>query len=222
MSGILIDLFIVLIILSISYMGYRKGLTSVLYKIIVFIVSLLIVFVLYKPVANIVIKNTKIDDNIATTIKNVLPENIVNAESKIEENDSKISNGSMELINKYISEAIEKSEQNIVNYVATKLSYIVVQIGTIIVLYIASNIILFVLKFAIDIVVKLPIISTFNQAGGLIYGVIKSFLIIYIILAILSLLSPMISSWGIIEAIEDSFLGSRMYNNNVLVNLIIK
>ena len=222
MSGILIDLFIVLIILSISYMGYRKGLTSVLYKIIVFIVSLLIVFVLYKPVANIVIKNTKIDDNIATTIKNVLPENIVNAESKIEENDSKISNGSMELINKYISEAIEKSEQNIVNYVATKLSYIVVQIGTIIVLYIASNIILFVLKLAIDIVAKLPIISTFNQAGGLIYGVIKSFLIIYIILAILSLLSPMISSWGIIEAIEDSFLGSRMYNNNVLVNLIIK
>ena len=184
MSGILIDLFIVLIILSISYMGYRKGLTSVLYKIIVFIVSLLIVFVLYKPVANIVIKNTKIDDNIATTIKNVLPENIVNAESKIEENDSKISNGSMELINKYISEAIEKSEQNIVNYVATKLSYIVVQIGTIIVLYIPSNIILFVLKFAIDIVAKLPIISTFNQAGGLIYGVIKSFLIIYIILLV--------------------------------------
>ena len=60
------------------------------------------------------------------------------------------------------------------------------------------------------------------KTGGLIYGVIKGFLLVYLILAILSVISPLVSSWGIMNAVEDSYLGSTMYNNNIILNLIIK
>ena len=62
----------------------------------------------------------------------------------------------------------------------------------------------------------------FNKSGGLIYGVIKGFLTIYVILAVFSMISPLISEWGIISAIQDSTLGNKMYNNNIILNLIIK
>ena len=62
----------------------------------------------------------------------------------------------------------------------------------------------------------------FNKSGGLIYGIIKGFLVIYAIFAILSVISPLISSWGVINAIEDSSLGSKMYNNNFILNILIK
>lgn len=221
-SGIIVDLFIVAIIISVSYIGYRRGLTAVLYKIIAFVVSILIVFVLYKPVSNTIIANTKFDDNIASAIQNVLPD-IINTDGKqIEETEAEFSKASVQIINQYITEAVEKSENDIKNYISHQLACTIVRLVTMIILYVVSNIILIILKFAIDIVGKLPIISTFNSAGGLIYGVIKSFIIIYIILAIMSLISPLISTWGIIESIDESFIGSRMYNNNVLINLITK
>ncbi len=219
--GILVDIIIISIIISISYIGYKKGLTSVLYKIIAFILSITIMFILYIPVSNTIINNTQLDEKIAIIIKDVLPQDMISSEKQIEE-DVGASKGSIKIINNYISEAIEKSEQDTVNYVSIQLSYFLVRIITMIILYIISRIILMVLKFATDIISNLPIISTFNKSGGLIYGVIKSFIIIYAILAIFSAFSPIISSWGIINAIETSYLGRLMYNHNIILSLILK
>ena len=102
------------------------------------------------------------------------------------------------------------------------MSYFLIRVITIVILYIVSRILLIVLKFATNIIASLPIISTVNKSGGLIYGVLKSFIIIYAILAVLSAFSPIISSWGIISAIESSWIGKAMYNNNIILNLIIK
>lgn len=222
MGGIIVDLLIASIIISVSYIGYKRGLTSVLYKIIAFILSIIIVLVLYKPVSNTIIENTNFDENIASTIKEVLPESMLSEKNQEDEKNSNISKGTITLINNYISEAVEKAENNTVDYVATQLSYFLVKIVTMIILYVVSRMLLIVLKFATDIIASLPIISTFNKSGGLIYGVLKSFIIIYAILAILSAFSPIISSWGIIAAIESSCIGKAMYNNNIILNLIIK
>ena len=73
------------------------------------------------------------------------------------------------------------------------------------------------LGFAITNIIKL-----FNKSGGLVFGIFKGFVIVYAILAILSVLSPIISQLGIISSIQDSILGSSMYNNNVLLKLFFK
>ena len=58
-GGIIVDLVIISMLISNAFWGYRRGLTAVIFKILVSIISLLIVFVLYKPVANSIIKNTE-------------------------------------------------------------------------------------------------------------------------------------------------------------------
>ena len=55
----------------------------------------------------------------------------------------------------------------------------------------------------------------------MIYGIVKGFLTIYVILAVFSVISPLIEGWGITSAIQDSTWGSKMYNDNVILNLII-
>ena len=44
----------------------------------------------------------------------------------------------------------------------------------------------------------------------------------YFILALFSLLSQVISDLGIIRAIDDSMLASKLYNNNLILNIIFK
>ena len=48
-GGLLVDLVIISILISNSYWGYRRGLVAVLFKVLLFIVSLLIVFQLPFP-----------------------------------------------------------------------------------------------------------------------------------------------------------------------------
>ena len=63
-GGILVDLIIISIIISSIYWGYRRGLVAVIFKVLVFIISLLIVFLLYKPVSNWLMANTQIDEQL--------------------------------------------------------------------------------------------------------------------------------------------------------------
>ena len=44
--------------------------------------------------------------------------------------------------------------------------------------------------------------------------------IIYVALAIISFASPMMSETGIIEGLQKSYIGSTMYNNNLLLKII--
>ena len=68
-GGILVDLVIISMLVSSIYWGYRRGLVAVVFKILVFIVSLLIVFVLYKPVSNTIIEKTEIDEWLTKSIR---------------------------------------------------------------------------------------------------------------------------------------------------------
>ena len=221
-GGILVDLVIISMIISSTYWGYRKGLVGVIFKVLVFIVSLLIVFVLYKPVSNSIIKNTEIDEKIAEVIRSNLEGTTLSDGQLLQASESNFSTGVVNLINSFVSESINQEKSDAVGYVSVELSYFIVRVGTMLLLFMLSKFFLLFIRFAAELIANLPFIKMFNKSGGLIYGVIKGFLLVYLILAILSVISPLVSSWGIMNAVEDSYLGSTMYNNNIILNLIIK
>ena len=222
-GGILVDLIIILAISTSTYFGYKKGLIGVIFKLFVFIVSLIIVFVLYKPVSNSIIKNTQIDEKISYTIYNSLSNTSLANNEAINSSNTNLSDGVVNLINSLLSDAITKVQgAETLNYISTELSYGIVRFLTMIFIFVVSKFVLLFVKFIAEILASLPIIRTFNKSGGLIYGLLKGLLIIYIILGLLSLISPIINTWGIISSINNSFIGSKMYNNNVIISLISK
>lgn len=224
-GGILVDLVIVSIIISNTFWGYRKGLVSVVFKIITFIVSLLIVFVLYKPVSQAIINGTEIDEKLTVALQENLT-GLTIAEGSNDvftvEGTNTVSEGMVSLIESFVEEALQESATDPVQYVASKLAVFMVQTGTFLLLFILSRFLLLFVRFAAELIANLPIIKLFNKSGGLIYGVVKGFFVVYLILAVFSLISPIIYEFGIIQAILDSSLGSGMYNNNLILNIFFK
>jgi len=222
LGGILVDLVIISMIISNAFWGYRRGLTTVIFKVLVFIISLLIVLVLYKPVSQTIIDKTSLDEKLATSMEEIFLGTTLVDGNLLETENTNVSAGIVELINSFVTEALEKSEVDPVGYVSLQLSYFMIRLGTMLILFMLSRTLLLFIRFAAELIANLPIIRLFNKSGGLVFGIIKGFLTAYLILAVFSLISPLISEFGIIQAIQDSHLGNSMYNNNFIINLFIK
>ena len=107
--GIIVDLIIIAIILFFIFMGYKKGLTGSLIKLLSFVISIVLAFVLYRPISNIIIEKTQIDDNIRTTIVNVFEQ-----EDSSEEKDEKMPSTMLDEINANIENATEQAKSAII------------------------------------------------------------------------------------------------------------
>ena len=223
-GGVLVDLVIISIIISNAFWGYRRGLVGVILKILTFLVSLILVFLLYKPASNAVIEKTQIDEWLAGKIAQSIEGTSLQDGNLLEydEENSTISEGMVEVLNSFITEALNESASDVVGYVSTNLAVGMVRIGTMLILFMLSRFFLLFIRFAAELIANLPIIRTFNKSGGLVYGVIKGFLVTYIVLAIFSIASPLIQDWGVIDAVQDSTFGKKMYNDNVIINIVLK
>lgn len=220
-GGIIVDLVIISMIISNAFWGYRKGLTAVVFKLLVSIVALLIVLVLYKPVATSIINKTSLDEKLSSSIEKNLTGIGFTDDVMVEFQNPFFSESITELINSFVNEALQKAETNAVTYASVQLAYFMIRIATLILLYMIIRFFLLFIRFAAELIANLPIIRLFNKSGGLIYGVLKGFVVAYFILAIFSLISPFISGFGIISAIQDSYIGSSMFNNNLILNIFM-
>ena len=210
---IIVDLIIISVIALFAIIGYVKGLTGSLIKIVSFALSLVIAFMLFVPVSNLIIDNTQIDENIEKTIR----ETIVSDEEKNKE--EQMPTAITDYINQKVEEAAESAKQGIVDSTARDVSITIVKVGTWIALFLVARIALIFLKFITGLITKLPVIKQFDKLGGIIYGLVEGVIITYLALALISFIAPMTNK-SIINNINKSYIGSFMYNNNVLLNII--
>ncbi len=94
----------------------------------------------------------------------------------------------------------KKATETVAETIAIK----VVEIITCIILFILTRIILILLKFVTETIANLPLVKQFNEIGGLVYGVIKGLIIIYILLTILFLVVSINGNGAIANSIEES------------------
>lgn len=222
MAGIIVDIVILAIILIPTIRGFHKGLTNILFGFLATIVAVLIAFIFYKPVAGVVIERTQLDEFFQTGIYNILENQNFEETEFISHENTNMSEQLVNIINKFLAEALEKSADNVFGYVSIRLSHMMVNLITLIVILIVFRIILSFFKTLVDIIANLPILKQINKTGGMAIGFIKGFLIIYIIFAIFSTLSPMFEESGILSMIQESRVGATLYNNNLILNFISK
>lgn len=197
----LLDLIIVLIIVLSTFIGYKRGLVKTAIDILSFFIALVISIALYKTLGNMVINNTEIDEKIeATIISKITVEDL-------KEKYEILPNGLVEAGENTINDMAKSSAENII------------YIGAFIILFIVLKIGLMFVKVLADLITKLPIIKQFDKTGGIIYGLIKGILIVTVIFAVISLTSPMINE-KYINTINNSVIGSLLYNHNLLIGLI--
>ena len=211
--GIIVDLIIIAVVLLFIFLGYKKGLTGSLIKLLSFIIAIVVAFVLYKPVANAVIENTVIDDNIRTTLKATL-----GVEDKTENTEENVPSTIMDNINKEIENATDEVKANVID----QTTITIVNIGSGIVIFLAVRVILVLISLFAKILTDLPVIKQVDKLGGLAYGTIEGIVIVYAVLAVISLTSVIWANNAVVTAIAKSSLGEMLYNNNIILNLLFK
>lgn len=219
--SIIIDLILIGIILLSTFLGYKKGLIGVAFKIVSFIIALIVTLVLFKPISNYIITNTQL----ANTIENAIIEKLSTAkieEGQIEEESTDLPNVVVDYINGGIQDTVNQAKDSVVKVVAHNLTETAISIIVMIGIFIITRLILLFAKAILEAVSELPIVKQFNEVGGIIYGIIRAILLIYVILAIISLILPMLDKTIILSAINDSILTKILYNNNLILMIFFK
>ena len=209
--GILMDLIIIAILVLSIIMGYKKGLINVIFNIFAFFIALIATIILYRPVANIIINNTEIDDKIKSARINNITE-----EKQSEESSS--NTGMQKYIEDAIKNTADEAKSQVIETVANTVSIRAVEILTSIILFIVIRAVLIVLKVFTQAIANLPLIKQFNELGGVVYGIAKGLIIVYIILTIMYFVVSINGKGNIAEAINNSYITKILYNNNIIVN----
>lgn len=202
----ILDLIVILVIALFTFIGYKQGLIKVAIKIASFFIAIIIALVLFKPVSTLVINNTTIDDKIENAIiEKITPEGM-KPEDKVETQN--------------LPSGIIKNTNDSIKNIAETLTTKLIEICTILILYIVARIVLKFIAALATLIEKIPILKQFNKIGGTVYGLVKGVLIVYVILAIIYLASPLLKE-NTSKKIEEARLTKMMYNNNIITKIML-
>ncbi len=199
--GIIVDLIIIGIVVLSTFLAYNKGLVKLAIGLCAFVISIVITFVLYQPISNLIINVTHIDESIEDVIYQKV-NNIMQGEEKGE--------------GEITSQMVEDAKDAILPQTARSLAINIVRGGVMIILFVAVRIALRFITVLADAIAKLPIINQLNKTTGMIYGLVRGILMIYVLLLVLVIPGKINPNNIVSSTINQSLLGKVMYENNVL------
>lgn len=156
--GLIIDGIIILFILLSIFFGYKKGLISLGINLVAFIITIVAVMIFYRPIGNIIINTTTIDEKIQETIQGNVEE-IARTEET----------------NEITSGLIESAKQGVLPEASKSLARNIVYGATMIILFIIIRVALIFVTAIANLVAKLPVLNEINKVGGIVYGLLRGF-----------------------------------------------
>lgn len=212
--GIILDVIVVAIIALNVYLCYKKGLVNLAVGLIAVVAAIILSVILYKPVTNLVIENTEFDEAIENTIvETFTPEGVDAGQVRYVGILSFLETEAENVINDTKNEVV----YNTANVMAEKILNLIVFI----IIFTVVRVALFVLTFVADAITSLPILKQLDDVGGILYGLVKALLIIYVILAIVSVVVSFTANATITDAISSSYVTKFFYDNNVILNILL-
>ncbi len=213
--GVITDLILIAIVMVFIIIGYVKGLTGSLIKLASFVIAVILALILYKPLSNVVMQKTQIDEK----IEEAIVQNFSKTENQNEEN---MPTTLVESINNKIEKETTETRNEIVEKTAKSTTLTIMKVGTAIAIYIVARLILFIVAVLAKGITQLPLIKEADKAGGIAYGLVQGIVMVYVLLGIVSLTSVVWANNPLVEAISQSYIGLILYNNNIILKLIFK
>ncbi len=221
-----VDISIIIVVLINAFYGLHKGFIITAFNLAGYILAGIIAKVYYPVVAGIIKNNPSFFSKINSFVTNKV-HMMIDSIDKPNSMSSILNSFRLpEIMQKGIIESSQIQSQmdnlggSFGNFISTTFTDIFINIISIIIVFILARIILAVIIRLLDSISKLPILNEFNKISGLILGIAKGVLIIYIIFAILTPII-MVSPEGVVaEYTYNSKLGEYFYSNNIIINLL--
>lgn len=221
----ILDIIVIILILISGFLGIKKGLINVVVKIVGFIIAIVLSCTCYQTVANYLYENYTFGHTINESVKNF----IANEEGN--ENTEQEYINLTEVLNKFKLEDkidLDKEEaeldegEALTEVVANKITGYIMNIISFLGIFIIVIIISGIIGLVLSAVCLIPGLKQINKIGGFAIEIILAVLKLWVVLGIISILSPMSFMSWVIDQIDNSILVQFLYNNNLLVGLITK
>ena len=86
---------------------------------------------------------------------------------------------------------------------------------------IVVSIIVSIIGNVLESIARLPGLNSINKLGGIIAGLVKGIIIVYIAMFVIGML-PIKSFKGVSAQVKDSYIGGYIYNNNIITEQVAK
>ncbi len=201
------DIIVVGIVAFFVYKGYRIGLAKTIVKSVSYLVSVAVSIIFY-PVFSKFLMGTAI----YTKLTEFIDKNYV---SKMADSAGDAAFG---VISKYL--AIDSVSAS--GGIAGAMAALIINILAFIVFFFFVKWIIRIITKSTNVFNKIPIIKHFNRGGGMLLGGLMGILMVYIVCALLFILTPLIENGKIAEVMEESIFAVSFFENNFILNLIGK
>lgn len=218
----ILDVIVIAVVLITGIVGIKKGLIAVITKLVGVILATILAFTLYKSVASYLYSNFSFGKSINAYIQNAIG-------SSQNEEEEKVS--ITEILNKFGLQNkvnIEEEKENIddgttlTQVVANKITSYIMNIIAFLVVFIVVIIVTAVASLILSAIFSMPLLSSINKIGGFAIEIVLSLIKLWVILELISILSPMSGMQWINAQIEASVFVKFLYEHNLLTNLIGK
>lgn len=212
--GIILDVIIVAVIALNVYLCYKKGLVNLAVGLIAVVAAIILSVIFYKTITNLIVEKTGVDEMLENTIiETFTPEGAAEGQVRYV--------GILSFLETEIGNAVNETQNDVMYETAGAMAEKIINLIVFIGIFTAVRVALFALTFVADAITSLPILKQLDDVGGILYGFVKALLIIYVVLAIASVIVSFTTSTAVTDIIESSYVTKFFYNNNILLNILL-
>lgn len=238
-----IDIIVILIILISVFLGYKKGFVRTAVSLLSFFVAIGLALLFYKPLAIILTENTTIDDWIIMNITSnhddnenltessetdesgdvpMFIEEASNLTEEKETNNLGLVISMLENLPATITDklSLEEIKSDTKQEIAYKVSELIMNLLSLIIIYIVVKVTLIIAAFILDGIMKFPILKQLNEILGMGIGAVIGFIQIYVAFAVITFISSICDISVVIETIKLSAFAKILFENNVIISLL--
>ncbi|MDF2523556.1 MAG: putative rane protein required for colicin production [Clostridiales bacterium] len=226
------DLLVVAMIGGFGLIGLKKGFIYSMFRLLSFFASAILSIKFY-PLLSTFLMKTFIFTNIkASILKNLLLQQQVQTpkldnQAKQAAAEKIVSNLQLPgFLKGFIQTNLPNPSSlidmnSIMDAISSQLAKVVVDVISLIVLYIIIRIGLIFLRFIFQGVAKLPVFKQMDKLGGFAFGAVEGLLTIYIVFAVAMLFNTSPQFKGVFESIDNSLIAKFFYQQNFILNWML-
>lgn len=225
----LIDVIVLAIILISAFIGYKRGFVKTTIGLVSFFIAIGLAIMFYKPLAVILTEKTSIDDWIVDNLEHARSsesgEKLALSTEAVEEEPAEEEATIQSVFDKLPDAIIEKidienTKAKIAHEVAVKVSELIMNLLSLIIIFTVVKITLFIAELLLGGLMNLPVLKQINEILGMCMGAVLGFVEIYVAFAVITFIASITNISFVVDAIKMSAFASSMFENNLIIKLL--
>lgn len=210
-----IDIAVVIFLGYSSFLGYKRGFIKTLFDTLGVIVSFFISRKFYYIVENFLLDNTKMFVKVHGFLDNKLSESLMTTFEESAHIPAELKNVLSNIVNTGNLQGMDSFSVFVDN-----ISIILIRSISFVLTFLVVYAILLIISYLINVVFKLPFLNLANRIFGAGTGIIKGFIILYIIFALCSPPIGFLGDSSLARNVLNSESGKVFYDNNIILNYL--